>query len=153
MISTNAGATNARAGDGRERGRRRIGLGRKGIDLGILHCAMSRFDRHALRDSDFPGQSPYRQSSPYLPFFNAWCGSGAGLYMAYPNVHVRLLTAVLAIHMFRRPARWGTEDPVMKVANSLKTLKKRHKKCRLVRRRGRVFVINKENPRFKARQG
>lgn len=41
----------------------------------------------------------------------------------------------------------------MKVANSLKTLKKRHRKCRVIRRRGRVYVINKENPRFKARQG
>lgn len=41
----------------------------------------------------------------------------------------------------------------MKTANSLKTLKKRHKKCRVVRRRGRVYVISKENPRFKARQG
>ena len=42
---------------------------------------------------------------------------------------------------------------VMKIANSLKTLKKRDKNCRVVRRRGRVFVINKQNPRFKARQG
>ncbi|MBA05354.1 MAG: 50S ribosomal protein L36, partial [Thalassospira sp.] len=25
--------------------------------------------------------------------------------------------------------------------------------CRIVRRRGRVYVINKKNPRFKARQG
>ncbi|MEE8279190.1 MAG: 50S ribosomal protein L36, partial [Alphaproteobacteria bacterium] len=25
--------------------------------------------------------------------------------------------------------------------------------CRIVRRRGRVYVINKRNPRFKARQG
>lgn len=41
----------------------------------------------------------------------------------------------------------------MKVANSLKTLKNRHKDCRLVRRRGRVYVINPRNPRFKARQG
>ncbi len=41
----------------------------------------------------------------------------------------------------------------MKIANSLKTLKKRDKNCRVVRRRGRVFVINKSNPRFKARQG
>ncbi len=41
----------------------------------------------------------------------------------------------------------------MKIANSLKTLKKRHKQCRVVRRRGRVYVINKANPRFKARQG
>jgi large subunit ribosomal protein L36 len=41
----------------------------------------------------------------------------------------------------------------MKIVNSLKTLKKRDKNCRVVRRRGRVFVINKTNPRFKARQG
>jgi large subunit ribosomal protein L36 len=45
------------------------------------------------------------------------------------------------------------KDPVMKIANSLKTLKKRDKNCRVVRRKGRVFVINKVNPRFKARQG
>jgi len=42
---------------------------------------------------------------------------------------------------------------VMKIANSLKSLKKRDKNCRVVRRKGRVFVINKVNPRFKARQG
>ena len=41
----------------------------------------------------------------------------------------------------------------MKVLNSLKTAKSRHKNCRIVRRRGRVYVINKSNPRFKARQG
>jgi large subunit ribosomal protein L36 len=41
----------------------------------------------------------------------------------------------------------------MKVRNSLKTAKQRHKDCRVVRRRGRVFVINKTHPRFKARQG
>lgn len=41
----------------------------------------------------------------------------------------------------------------MRVASSLKTLKKRHKECRVVRRKGRVYVINKRNPRFKARQG
>ena len=41
----------------------------------------------------------------------------------------------------------------MKVVNSLKTAKRRDKNCRIVRRRGRVFIINKRNPRFKARQG
>jgi large subunit ribosomal protein L36 len=41
----------------------------------------------------------------------------------------------------------------MKVRNSLKTAKLRHKDCRLVRRKGRVFIINKKDPRFKARQG
>jgi large subunit ribosomal protein L36 len=41
----------------------------------------------------------------------------------------------------------------MKVRNSLKSLKNRHRDCRVVRRKGRVYVINKTNRRFKARQG
>ena len=41
----------------------------------------------------------------------------------------------------------------MKVHNSLRSLKKRDKDCRVIRRKGRVYVINKKNPRFKARQG
>lgn len=42
---------------------------------------------------------------------------------------------------------------VMKVRSSLKSLKNRHKDCRVVRRKGRVYVINKTQKRFKARQG
>ena len=41
----------------------------------------------------------------------------------------------------------------MKFKNSLKSLKARHRENRLVRRKGRVYIINKQNPRFKARQG
>ncbi len=41
----------------------------------------------------------------------------------------------------------------MKVVNSLKSIKSRHRQCRIVRRKGRVYVINKTNRRFKARQG
>ena len=41
----------------------------------------------------------------------------------------------------------------MKVRNALRSLKKRDKDCRVIRRKGRVYVINKKNPRFKARQG
>ena len=41
----------------------------------------------------------------------------------------------------------------MKIRNSLKTARTRHKDCRLVRRKGRVYIINKKDPRFKARQG
>ena len=40
----------------------------------------------------------------------------------------------------------------MKVRNSIKLLKK-IPGAQVVRRRGRVFVINKKNPRMKARQG
>jgi large subunit ribosomal protein L36 len=45
------------------------------------------------------------------------------------------------------------EEPVMKIRNSLKSLKSRHRDCRVIRRRGRTYVINKTNRRFKARQG
>ena len=41
----------------------------------------------------------------------------------------------------------------MKIRNSLRALMKRHRANRLVRRKGRVYIINKTNPRFKARQG
>ncbi len=41
----------------------------------------------------------------------------------------------------------------MKVRNSLKSLKARDRDCQIVRRRGRTYVINKTNRRFKARQG
>ena len=40
----------------------------------------------------------------------------------------------------------------MKIVSSLKSLKKRDLNSKLVRRRGRVYIINKKNPKFKARQ-
>jgi len=40
----------------------------------------------------------------------------------------------------------------MKIVKSLKSLKDRDKNCRLVKRKGRVLVINKVNKRFKAKQ-
>ena len=53
------------------------------------------------------------------------------------------------------PKPWATriKDSVMKVRNSLKSAKLRDKNCQIVRRKGRVYLINKKNPRFKARQG
>ena len=73
------------------------------------------------------------------------------------------LTASGRFHSFRasretRPS-WPTMglglkgQSLMKVRNSLHSLKKRDKDCRVIRRKGRVYVINKKNPRFKARQG
>ena len=41
----------------------------------------------------------------------------------------------------------------MKIRNSLKSLLARHRANRIVRRKGRVYIINKQNPRYKARQG
>ena len=41
----------------------------------------------------------------------------------------------------------------MKIRNSLKSLKSRHRDNRVIRRKGRVYVINKTQRRYKARQG
>jgi large subunit ribosomal protein L36 len=41
----------------------------------------------------------------------------------------------------------------MKVLSSLKSAKTRDKHCQVIKRKGRLYVINKKNPRFKARQG
>ena len=41
----------------------------------------------------------------------------------------------------------------MKVRNSLRSLRRRDKNNRIVRRKGRTYIINKKNPRMKARQG
>ena len=62
------------------------------------------------------------------------------------------------LHSFRASfggpwAGLAPEGSVMKVRNSLRSLKKRDKDCRVIRRKGRVYVINKKNPRLKARQG
>lgn len=44
-------------------------------------------------------------------------------------------------------------DPIMKVLRSIKSAKLRHRDCRVVKRKGRLYVINKTDARFKARQG
>lgn len=41
----------------------------------------------------------------------------------------------------------------MRVRNSIKSAKVRDKNNRVIRRRGRLYVINKRNPRMKTRQG
>jgi large subunit ribosomal protein L36 len=62
-------------------------------------------------------------------------------------------------HKFRAPSKQepapprGGPEQIMKVRNSLKSLRGRHRNNRIVRRKGRVYVINKTNRRFKARQG
>jgi large subunit ribosomal protein L36 len=44
-------------------------------------------------------------------------------------------------------------ETVMKVRSSLKSLKGRHRDCKMVRRKGVIYIINKTDPRFKAKQG
>jgi len=40
----------------------------------------------------------------------------------------------------------------MKIRNSLKSLRARHRDNQLVRRKGRIYIINKVQKRFKARR-
>jgi large subunit ribosomal protein L36 len=54
------------------------------------------------------------------------------------------------VPVFRGPS---PHEVIMKIRNSLKSLKDRHRDNRVIRRRGRTYVINKTNRRFKARQG
>jgi large subunit ribosomal protein L36 len=65
-----------------------------------------------------------------------------GPFPALSRVPIRLFAAGSA-----------ARTPTMKIRNSLKSLRGRHRDNQLVRRKGRVYVINKTQKRFKARQG
>ena len=64
----------------------------------------------------------------------------------------RHVPSLRAIATGRRAAN-ANQSKSMKVRNSLKSLRSRHRSNRVVRRKGRVYVINKVQRRFKARQG
>jgi large subunit ribosomal protein L36 len=81
-----------------------------------------------------------------------------GLETAHPGRHGRRgIEPVLPLSGCQKDsAEHGLskhQDCPMKVRNSLKSLRGRHRNNRLVRRKGRVYVINKVQRRFKARQG
>ena len=73
--------------------------------------------------------------------------------MRAPFYVYRIPLAKFRLPPVSRSAGHGPGAGTMKVRNSLKSLAKRDKNCRIVRRKGRLYVINKTNPRFKARQG
>jgi large subunit ribosomal protein L36 len=81
---------------------------------------------HGL-ETAHPGRLAAGGIVPILPFSGSWFGLQHGL-----STH---------------------QDCPMKVRNSLKSLRGRDRDNRLVRRKGRVYVINKVKRRFKARQG
>jgi large subunit ribosomal protein L36 len=62
-------------------------------------------------------------------------------------------TASLIYPPWVSPQREEASGVVVKVRNSLKSLRNRHRDNRLVRRKGRVYIINKTQKRYKARQG
>jgi len=61
------------------------------------------------------------------------------------------ISSIFCRELIKRPI-CGLNEAIMKIVKSLKSLKARDKNCRIVRRKGRVLVINKMNKRFKAKQ-
>jgi large subunit ribosomal protein L36 len=57
------------------------------------------------------------------------------------------------LHALSSRTQFEHGDAIMKVKSSLKSLKTRHRDCKVVRRKGRVYIINKTDPRYKAKQG
>ena len=68
--------------------------------------------------------------------------------MSHANIAARLSGAPFSLARTGQPT-----GKTMKIKNSLKALKARHRDNQLVRRKGRVYIINKTAPRYKARQG
>jgi large subunit ribosomal protein L36 len=77
--------------------------------------------------------------------------TGSGIDFAAPPAYTPALQINRSSPPIREPP--PERDVTMKVRSSLKSLKTRHRDCKLVRRKGRVYIINKTNPRFKAKQG
>jgi large subunit ribosomal protein L36 len=69
------------------------------------------------------------------------------------GARLRHRTASEFLSPWARPPRHESLVKAVKVRNSLKSLRNRHRDNRLVRRKGRVYIINKTQKRFKARQG
>jgi len=59
----------------------------------------------------------------------------------------------LALPPAQPATAWTAWNFAMKIKNSIKTLRTRHRENRVVRRRGRLYIINKKVRRYKARQG
>jgi len=70
--------------------------------------------------------------------------------MSHASSKARFPSAPLKFGPAAGPDRTGK---TMKIKNSLKALKARHRDNQLVRRKGRIYIINKTAPRYKARQG
>ena len=98
-----------------------------------------------------------------LPHARAQSVAGVGLKQGRPRWdgsraldHEPGLRHRSASSIIRRWVRSLREDllvMIVKVRNSLKSLRNRHRDNRLVRRKGRVYIINKTQRRYKARQG
>lgn len=73
---------------------------------------------------------------------------------SHPFYTGKLRTVASEGNVARFTQRFGRFVGIQKeVLNSLRTAKERHPDCQIVKRKGRLYVICKSNPRFKAVQG
>lgn len=73
---------------------------------------------------------------------------------SHPFYTGKLRTVASEGNVARFTQRFGRFVGIQKeVLNSLRTAKERHSDCQIVKRKGRLYVICKSNPRFKAVQG
>jgi large subunit ribosomal protein L36 len=93
---------------------------------------------------DWRGAAPFQRLPPSLTIDSAMSGAYTPRPGNNPAARRRLIW---------RGGPFARRNLVMKVRSSLKSLKGRHRDCKLVRRKGRIYVINKTDPRFKAKQG
>jgi large subunit ribosomal protein L36 len=109
------------------------------------------------------GDQPSDRTPPFRRVALPAVAEGYGGHAVPP--YSEPLRSPLSVHRSRQPDSRCLTKPLdsldlvvcfrlfMKVVSSLKSAKGRHPDCQVVRRKGRVYVICKSNPRFKARQG
>jgi large subunit ribosomal protein L36 len=107
------------------------------------------------RPAGFPRKVGHRtidigEVDPYGP---AEFGQGGGSFSGIGIDHVGHRPVGGASSRRRRRGGLPARMDQMKIKNSLRALMTRDRNNRMVRRKGRIYIINKKNPRYKARQG
>jgi large subunit ribosomal protein L36 len=89
------------------------------------------------------------------PYTAGIASAAPSAWSMWAGLRFASLSVIWLSSFFDRFVHLGRIDGVetMKIRNSLKSLRARHRDNQLVRRKGRVYIINKVQKRFKARQG
>ena len=135
-----------------------------------FHRPGSPDDEDAVSDEpiastiDLAADSPYRATGKrktavarvtLKPGTGVYTINGRAFDDAFPRETLRknIIQPLEAVGFSDRRRSFPPRIAAMKVRNSLKSLRGRHRDNQIVRRKGRVYVINKTQKRYKARQG
>jgi large subunit ribosomal protein L36 len=89
-------------------------------------------------------RAPHALASEPLPTYKPALASEDSGHRSVLRVSKRPVILTSAV------ADWSR---TMKIRHSLKSIRDRHRDNQLVRRKGRIYIINKTQKRYKARQG